>query len=869
MISLRATAWPMLGRTVEAAAVRAAMSEAAGAVLWGPAGIGKTTLTRAVLAELQQSAAGPRVVHLFTPLTSIATPWEVFAPLLGGRQASSADPIRTLLSQAVAELDDPMPALLVVDDVHDLDEASATILAELVHGDHALLLATCRPEPGLPGPLVPLWRQHRIRRIDVAPLDRRHTEELVETVLSGPVARSTGTAIWRVTAGNPLYVRELLASLTDSGALAQVGADWVWRDHQDVGARVRDLITAELDELPRAERDLVDLLALAGPTRVDLLPGPVDDAAVSGARSRGLVTFTGTGVPAATLRLAHPVHGEVIRSTLGRDRREKLFTAFSRPAADGATPAELFRWVDWALTCRVRPSTEAVLRATQEAARLGDAALVRRLGAVALDALPPVDTRRIEVLLLRAESERFGGQRQLAADDLHHAGRLLQECEDALEDPDPAGCTVERAASAGATDQAAPGGAAHGDDLRLRHAEAHADLLQYHDDDLDRALSTLAAVPLRTAAVRDRRDVSVLVRLGYAGQFAACLPEMERLCATEAPSGHQARVLGPLVLGLAQSGRLTEAVATADRFLRAWSVDADRYPWVLSELLAARFMACLWIGDLDRATHPPLHHEDQQTRSNDAVDQVGTARFHAAQADWSAAARHYRGALTGFAIRDPSGLEALAWAGLAQVSAAVGDRDGASSASRHYRAAATRTSRALAADSELLLLTAAVTTGEKDAPMLADRLAEASTAGGLWLSAARARHLQVVLDPHRSGGASELASAAAHVDAPWAPVLTAHGQALCAGDHVLAGRLAAQLAAVGIWLPTPAVTPHLTPRQRQIAELVVAGLTNREIAERLVVSVRTVDTHVAHIFARLNIGSRADLTLLVARSARG
>ena len=866
MISLRATAWPMLGRATEAAAVRAAMRETAGAVLWGPAGVGKTTLARAVLAELQHSAAGPRVVHLFTPLTSIATPWEVFAPLLG-RQASSTDPIRTLLARAVAELDDPRPALLVVDDVHDLDEASATILAELVHGDRARLLATCRPEPGLPGPLVPLWRQHRIQRIDIAALDRRHTEELVETVLNGPVARSTGTAVWRVTAGNPLYVRELLASLTDSGALAQVGAGWVWRDQQDVGARVRDLITAELDELPQTERDLVDLLALAGPTRVDLLPAAVDDAAVRGARSRGLVTFTGTGDPAATVLLAHPVHGEVIRSTLGRDRREELFTAFSRPAADGATPAELFRWVDWALTCGVRPSTEAVLRATQEAARLGDAALVRRLGAVALQALPPADTRRIEVLLLRAESERFGGRRQLAAEDLDHVGQLLQEGEAALDDADAAGCSVERA-GADPTDRGASGGAVHSDDLRLRHAEVHADLLQYHDDDLDRALSTLAAVPLRTAAVRERRDVSVLVRLGYAGQFAACLPEMERLCASDALSGSQARVLGPLVLGLAQTGRLTEAVATADRFLRTWSVDADRYPWVLSELLAARFMACLWLGSLDLAVHPPLHHEVQQTRSNDAVDQVGTARFHAAQADWSTAARHYRGALTGFAIRDPSGLEALAWAGLAQVSAALGDGEGANSARRHYRSAATRTSRALAPDSELLLLTAAVTSGEKEAPMLADRLAAASTAGGLWLSAARARHLQIVLDPHRRDGASELVSAAARVDAPWAPVLTAHGQALCAGDHVLAGRLAAQLSATGIWLPTPAVAAALTPRQRQIAELVAAGLTNREIAERLVVSVRTVDTHVGHVFSRLDIGSRADLTLWIARSAR-
>jgi non-specific serine/threonine protein kinase len=53
----------------------------------------------------------------------------------------------------------------------------------------------------------------------------------------------------------------------------------------------------------------------------------------------------------------------------------------------------------------------------------------------------------------------------------------------------------------------------------------------------------------------------------------------------------------------------------------------------------------------------------------------------------------------------------------------------------------------------------------------------------------------------------------------------------------------------------------LTQREREIAGLVADGLSNREIAERLVISRRTVDAHVEHIYAKLGISSRVQLAL--------
>jgi predicted ATPase/DNA-binding CsgD family transcriptional regulator len=78
------------------------------------------------------------------------------------------------------------------------------------------------------------------------------------------------------------------------------------------------------------------------------------------------------------------------------------------------------------------------------------------------------------------------------------------------------------------------------------------------------------------------------------------------------------------------------------------------------------------------------------------------------------------------------------------------------------------------------------------------------------------------------------------------------GDADAAGDPVVAAAGAAGTA--------PGL---LTRREREIAELVASGLSNREIATRLFISKRTVDAHVEHIFSKLEISSRVQLTVLL------
>jgi DNA-binding CsgD family transcriptional regulator len=54
-------------------------------------------------------------------------------------------------------------------------------------------------------------------------------------------------------------------------------------------------------------------------------------------------------------------------------------------------------------------------------------------------------------------------------------------------------------------------------------------------------------------------------------------------------------------------------------------------------------------------------------------------------------------------------------------------------------------------------------------------------------------------------------------------------------------------------------TDPLTRREREISELVAEGLSNREIAERLVIAKRTVDSHLEHILAKLEFTSRTQI----------
>ena len=92
--------------------------------------------------------------------------------------------------------------------------------------------------------------------------------------------------------------------------------------------------------------------------------------------------------------------------------------------------------------------------------------------------------------------------------------------------------------------------------------------------------------------------------------------------------------------------------------------------------------------------------------------------------------------------------------------------------------------------------------------------------------------------------------------------------AVSIGATRVAGRVRGRLRELGVRRRIlPSTAAHngwdaLTPTESQVAELVVAGCTNREISEQLFISPHTVNTHVRHIFDKVQVRSRFELARL-------
>jgi DNA-binding CsgD family transcriptional regulator len=101
------------------------------------------------------------------------------------------------------------------------------------------------------------------------------------------------------------------------------------------------------------------------------------------------------------------------------------------------------------------------------------------------------------------------------------------------------------------------------------------------------------------------------------------------------------------------------------------------------------------------------------------------------------------------------------------------------------------------------------------------------------------------------------AKTAAELGATAAPLREA-GRAAGRGDRIAAALEMAEEPGP----PDPQQDLPLTRREHEISQLIAAGLTNRQIAEQLFIAQRTVDTHVAHILAKLGCSNRVQVAAL-------
>jgi DNA-binding NarL/FixJ family response regulator len=837
-------------------------------VLAGAAGVGKTRLARAALASARRGGVLTRWVAGSESARTV--PLGAFASVL---PSVGSDPLRALgqASGALLAGAGRRGAFVVVDDAHLLDEVSATLVHQLAVGAAATVVLTVRTGAPAPDAVTAVWKDAYVDRLEVAPLSRAETGMFLEAVLGGPVEMATATRMWRLSRGNALYLRELVVGERDAGRLTERGGVWHWSGQPALSPKLVELVESRMGTVLDPAREVVDLLAFAGPLGVDVLGHLVDKSALESAETASLVEVEADG-QRLMAGLAHPLYGEVRRAATGVLRARRLRGRIARALLDtGARRADdELRCAALMLDSDLTPDPDLLSRAAGRSAQLLDLPLAVRLARAAVAAGAGFAAQAIVAQSLTMQG--WGTEAEIEL-------RVLAEV---------AGTDVERAWAA-----AVRAGnmfwtlndPATGDRLLVEALTAIPDtgareilwaLRAVFDSLLSRPDDALRAATVVLDAPGPQRNAEFLARWGLTGALGL--------------TGHADEV-EPVASG---------AYPLADTFDTA----VLRFNLAELELLAYRLAGYLARADAVAARC----RQDAAEMPGVPLLMVAALTGHAelARGHLRDAVRHLREALAGFAVVDPGGrvFDCLLW--LTQALATAGDTDAARRSLADLMA--NRHRGFVFREPDVVLARAAVAAAQGalgEAVALAGEAAGIARAAGLPAYEVLALQTAVRFGDH--GPAARLAELAALVDGPRADTAAAHAAALAGrdgpalravsvewermGDLIAAADAAAQaavahdrrahpaqarmnagrahrLARACQGARTPAIRSAVRPlpitaREREIVGLAGRGLSNRDIAERLGVSVRTVEGHLYRAGAKLGVTRRADFAELL------
>lgn len=862
-------AWPFVGREQVVARVDALLGAERHVVLTGPAGLGKTR----VAAEVADAVAARRVtVHRMVASPASPVPLAPFAGLVGGAVGGEAVAAAraALGADGRAGAGDPV---LLVDDLHLLDDASATVLHQLLAGGHVRLLATLRSTAaalGVPAAVERVRRSAGVEHVELVPLSDSDVVRMVETALGGALDGRARQLICSAAAGNPMYARELVEGSLQAGALTPHGGVFGFERELAATPLLEEVVLARLAPLEGAQLTALELLAVGGRLPYPMVERVVGFEPLEQMERMGLVVATAdAGGRPTEVDVAHPLYRELTRARLGALARMRIHRtlADADPVGDAVDrPVEqLLRSAVWSVRGGTTLDPDLLLRVARHAASAGDTPLALELAEEAVRT-----SGRTDAALMASWCAGQMGRH----DDATHYLRTV-----AAHEQDP----WNRAA------------------MHLRIAEEL--WWSRRGDDGERVLAEgRAPAGPWTALLDAQAGVFAMLRGDLPAAVAACEPLLDhehvwvRFVATigftlscvyggrparaiEASAAMMASLegldtsllgdpnqhLAIQLVALTHSGQLDAAVAFAeaayDETMRLPSIQARAW----AAMLAGQ--AGLLAGNLERAARTLAEAE----RLWASVDVHGFAAWCAAgstramaelgatdeAADALARTRGYD--VGGFTLNLHLLQIAEAW-----VCNARGDRAAAADALR----AAIRWTTANeqwgslaeswheAARLELLDLLEPVHAGP------------AATAAESPLAQAR----REFVDARRAGDAAGLERAGERFAEMGATVYAAEAAA-CAASLLrrssakdatrLDAAARAHLARAG-GASTPLLAGRsgsgpLSAREQEIARLAAAGLSNRQIAERLVVSERTVENHLYRIFIKLGIGGRDEL----------
>lgn len=768
------------------------------------------------------------------------------------------------------------PVLVVLEDVHWLDPPSADSIAfaaRRLEGEEIAFLASSRT--GASSAFADAFDL-----IELGPLSREDARVLLGR-RSDPPAPSESEQLLDLAAGNPLALLELPAAVA-AGALDGDAAptDRIWKAF---AARVESLT---------APSRLALLLAAADPD-----PGAVrraggslglEDGALAAAEGAGLVRVAPEGVtfrhplvrslvyssaPPAERRRVHLALADALTDEPDRDRRAwHLAAAATEP--DEELAALLEKTADRAAS---RGGHAAAARAFERAARLsqhpdalsrrlaraarhtfwsGDIARARTLADEAFAATSDAELRA-DALLEHAAVQPMGG----AAGDGERLVALSAELEPL--DPDrttrllmsPVGWRLEALDVDGALElvprlerAARLGGSWWGPRGLLTVAEAHLaagdsaafSAILSELDDAETAVAAFAG-DLIWAERYDlaRRALESTLRSGReAGNLMQVIWNQACVAQLELRLGRlsDARTAAAEAITVGEAHGVARWVCIAQSALagvQAWQGDAEACRRTATDAIAVARESCSVVDELS-------------ARAALGLLELGLGHAEEATEELAPAAERWQES----SFAEPSGVAFVPE--LVEAFAQCGNAVAAQACLGRFRAATARSGRRWAA--------AAVARCDGIlAP--ADGFAEPferalSILEGSPLALERARtHLAYGERLRRAGrrraARSQLRAAHeafARVDAvPWAE------------------RAAAELRATGetVGPRSPDREAQLTPQELQIAHLVAAGKTNKEIAARLYLSPKTIESHLGKAYRKLDIHSRAELTRIV------
>jgi DNA-binding NarL/FixJ family response regulator len=829
--------------------------------------VGKTRLAREALAAAELRGALTR--WAVATASARALPLGAFAATLG---VVGPDPARLVRQASEALLAGAGRAGVVVgvDDAHLLDELSATLVHLLVLRRVASVVLTLRTGESAPDAVTALWKDGHLPRLELQPLSPAETAALVEARLGGPVDSTAARRLWSLTRGNALYLRQLVDGELESSRLHQVAGVWRWSGAPELSPGLVELVSARVGQLPEAQRHVLEVLAFGEPLGIPLLAELTDAVAVEQVEARGLVEVYPDG-RRLQARLAHPLFGEVQRAQMGtlHARRLRGRIAGALGATGGRRAGDTLRRAVLMLDSDLPPDSVLLTDAARRATELGDLALAEQVARAAVAAGGGFESR----LLL---GNALGWSGRWAEADTEGTALVTLACTDA-----------QRA-------QAAM--------LRMaalawdgRPAEAEAMFYSVTDTVSDDAAA------LELAGMRSVHDAFV-GRTVQAAQAAAGVLAQPRC----SPAARQLAEWG-LATACGGQGRLDgveEALRRIDARAESFEIGLHQAAVVVFSWVRGLHLA----GLLDRADQAARRYRGrcQDTPGpGDVMTSLMCAAVATSRGQVKTAARWYRQAIAGIHDADPGG---WSFSGLMGLTGALGMAGDTTSARQTFgEMTAARHPTYVYLEPEVLLaqawvaaaeggVSAAVALAQQAAAVAA--LQDQSAVEVLALHTAvcfgdrtvadRLAQLATLVDGPRAGAAAAHAAALAaedgaalhnasvHLEQMGALLLAADAAAQAAAAHTrqdrrgsahAASTRAHRLAQACEGARTPALAAiaaplPLTQREREIVTLAAGGLSNRQIAQRLVVSVRTVEGHLYRACTKLGASDRTELATL-------